>query len=262
MAGAARSSGKRGKRFEQRSGKHVRSVPVTHTSHPWVLDPSATIKSAFLRCGARQQPLAMEAADVRCKVYQRPRRSLIVFLVDASESMVADAASRMKAARGAILALLTGAYQRRDRVALVVFRGEKADILLQPTASVELAKKQLRRLPVGGATPFADGLLRARQLLEVSQRQQPELPAMLVIVSDGEANVPLQPGADVLTELQRVAAPLARMQLRILIVDTSSAIGGSRSLRQLSELVGGDYQRLRDLDSGRLYRLILEMESS
>lgn len=216
----------------------------------------ATFRAALLRSAAMDRPFAVTVEDLHCKVRQRQQQALIVFLVDASESMASGAEIRVKAARGAVLGLLAGAYQRRDQVALVVFRGERAEVLLHPTSSVELARQRLRRLPIGGATPFADGLQQAHQLIDNSRRRQAGLIPTLVIVTDGEANVPLRPGSALLPELDAVATELSRLPLSTIIVDTSSAIGGSRTLQRLAGILGGSYQRIHDLHAGRLYEII------
>lgn len=166
----------------------------------------------------------------------------------------------MIAARGAVIGLLTGAYQRRDQVALIAFRGERAELLLPPTGSIALARERLRHLVIGGATPFSDGLQRAQRLIESSQRRDSVLVPKLVIVSDGEANVPLIAGADVLDELWQTVTALTGMEIRAVIVDTSSAVGGSNTLQRLAELLGGSYQRARDLHPQRLYCMIRALQ--
>jgi magnesium chelatase subunit D len=212
------------------------------------------------RTALSRQPLRLELADVRRKVCRRQQQSLIVFAVDASESMATGARQRVSAARDAIFGLLTGAYQRRDQVALIGFRGERAEVLLQPTGSIALARERLRHLAIGGATPFSDGLQQAQRLIEAAQRRQPLLVPALIIVSDGEANVPLTPGADVMDELWQVAAPLAGMKIASVIVDTSTAAGGSSVLQRLAEVLGGVYRRARDLHARQLYTMVRQLD--
>lgn len=168
---------------------------------------------------------------------------------------------RMKAAKGAILGWLAAAYQRRDQVALVAFQGERADILLHPTSSIFLARQQLRRLPVGGATPFAAGLLQAWNLISAARLKQPGLDALLVILSDGEANVPLMPGADAGAELLELGQRLRKRKLKTLVVDTSSSVLGNEQLRCFAVALGGDYQQIRDLHAGRLVAMIQAQET-
>ncbi|MBW6508585.1 MAG: VWA domain-containing protein [Desulfuromonadales bacterium] len=229
--------------------------------HPGVLlDPSATVRAALLRAALTRQPLRLELADLQRKVCRRQQQSLVIFVVDASESMATGARQRMLAARDAIFGLLTGAYQRRDQVALVAFRGEKAEVLLQPTGSIALARERLRHLAIGGATPFSDGLQRAHRLIAAAQRRQPLLVPTLIIISDGEANIPLKAGGNVMDELWQLAGQLAGMKIAAVIIDTSTVAGGSHVLRQLAQVLGGVYQRIRDLQARQLYSIVRQLD--
>ncbi|MFO7766847.1 MAG: VWA domain-containing protein [Pelovirga sp.] len=243
-----------------RSGRYLRSEPRQQNNKDRLIAPVATVRSALVRSALTGQTPHLELGDLQYKICQRQGQSLIVFVVDASESMATGARQRMIAARGAIVGLLVGAYQRRDQVALIAFRGERAELLLPPTDSIVLARERLRHLVIGGATPFSGGLQRAQHLIESSQRRDPALLPMLVVVSDGEANVPLTAGADVLDELWQTAAKLAAMEIRSVIVDTSSAVGGSSTLQRLAEQLGGVYQWARDLHPYRLYSMIRALE--
>src|SRR6185503_3775137 len=111
--------------------------------------------------------------DCRWRSRRQKRRKLVVFVVDASGSMAA--AARMRTAKAAALALLEKAYRQRSSVALVAFRNQTADVLLQPTRSAFLAFQQLRHLPAGGATPLAEGLRVARNLVRQTLDRTPNL---------------------------------------------------------------------------------------
>ena len=111
--------------------------------------------------------------------------NLVLFAVDASGSM--GARSRMGAVKGAVLSLLLDAYQRRDKVGLVTFRGTGAELALPPTWSVEAAAARLTDLPTGGRTPLAAGLLRAHEMLRVERIRDPRRRPLLVVVTDGRA---------------------------------------------------------------------------
>jgi len=184
----------------------------------------------------------------------------VVFVIDASESMGEGSLERMKAAKGAVLALLTSAYQGRDQVALVAFRGERAEILLRPTASVLLARQRLQRLPLGGATPLADGLSQALQLIRSERRRQAQLQPLLVLVSDGEANIPLVPGAEVLPELVGLARQIRQERVDALVIDSQLGVFGSETLRMLARELGGGYRHVRELHAGKLLAAIREVE--
>lgn len=184
---------------------------------------------------------------------------MLVFLIDASESMGEGALERMKAAKGAILGLLTGAYQNRDQVAMIAFRDRQAQVLLRPTDSIQLARQQLRSLSLGGSTPFASGLQQAWQLIRVERQKQPYLQPLLVIVSDGEANLPLVSGADVFIELHELAKKIARERIDSLVIDSCGGIGSSR-LQQLALALSGHYRQIRELHAGKLIEAVRAAE--
>ncbi len=252
--------GRRRQFLPSRSGRHLRSEPRQNKDSGRQIDPVATLRSVLIRSALTGQAPYLNASDIQDKICRRQRQSLIVFAVDASESMATGARQRMVAARDTIFGLLAGAYQRRDQVALVAFRGEHADVLLPPTGSIALARDCLRRLAIGGATPFSDGLQQAYRLIEIARYRQPLLLPTLVIVSDGEANVPLAAGANVMDELWQTAAHLAGMKLSVVIVDTSTAAGGSHIMRRLASMLGGVYRHARDLHARQLYTFVRQRE--
>ncbi|KMY67143.1 hypothetical protein AAU61_14580 [Desulfocarbo indianensis] len=133
--------------------------------------------------------LLVRQPDIREKVRAAKRGRLIIFCVDASGSM--NAAARMRETKAAVLGLLTEAYQKRDRVGLVVFGGLSARELLPPTSSVEVARRLLSDLPTGGKTPLASGLVTLAGILERELAQDPKLTPLAVILTDGRPNVPL-----------------------------------------------------------------------
>ena len=255
LGSARHSSGRRrGRVTSSRNGRHIRSLPLQRSSGGRLLDLSASLRVALLRGGP-----PIRFADLRQKQFQQQQRTLLVFLIDASESMGEGTLERMKAAKGAILGLLTGAYQNRDQVAMIAFRDRQAQVLLRPTSSVQLARQCLRSLPLGGSTPFASGLHQAWQLIRVERQKQPYLHPLLVIVSDGEANLPLMPGADVFAELCELAKRVARERIDSLVIDSCGGLGSS-SLRQLASALEGRYRQIRDLHAGKLIEAVRAAE--
>ena len=242
------------------SGRYLRSIPLTQTGKAGTIDPVATLRAGLLRYGAGSSRRRLCMEDLRQKLYRDRQKALIVFVVDASDSMGEGTLERMKAAKGAILGWLLTAYQQRDQVALVAFRGRRAEVLLPPTAGISLARRRLRELPVGGATPLADGLSKAWQVVRMARRKQPRIRPLVVVVSDGEANVPLVAGNDVNSEILTLAGGLARERVQTLIVDSSTAAGGNRTLRRLARELDGRYRHIRDLHAGRLMELIRDNE--
>lgn len=238
------------------TGRYTRSEPLRPGARIDVAF-DATIRAAAPHQADREGPLAitLEPADLRNKVRTRRVGASIVFCVDASGSM--GAANRMEAAKAAVLELLVGAYQRRDRVGLVAFRGEGAEVLLAPTASVELAQLKLRSLPVGGATPLAHGLLRSIELIESERKRNREIVPWLVLVTDGRANVGVDGGLG--SEDARAAAQRLRdLAINTIVIDTTAVPGGGAAAREIARVAGADYVRLVSVDSQALVGVVRE----
>jgi magnesium chelatase subunit D len=172
--------------------------------------------------------------------------NLVVFVVDASGSMAAR--KRMSAVKGAVLALLTDAYQRRDKVGLISFRGEGARVLLPPTSSVELAAPRLEKLPTGGRTPLAAGLERAIDVLRRERLREKERRPLLVLLTDGRATVGPDP---------RVAASrLRRLGVASVLVDTEQGYARLGMAGELAGALGGRLLRLEELRGDSLVELV------
>jgi magnesium chelatase subunit D len=149
---------------------------------------AATVQAAapHQRARGRSGPgLVVRRDDLRQATREGREGNLVLFVVDASGSMAAR--QRMGAVKGAVLSLLLDAYQRRDKVGLVTFRGASADLALPPTSSVDAAAARLEQLPTGGRTPLAAGLLKAHDVLRVERLRDPARRPLLVVVTDGRA---------------------------------------------------------------------------
>ncbi|MDT3400034.1 VWA domain-containing protein, partial [Streptomyces sp. B1866] len=149
---------------------------------------AATVRAAapYQRARGRSGPgLLLRRDDLREAVREGREGNLVLFVVDASGSMAAR--RRMGAVKGAVLSLLLDAYQRRDKVGLVTFRGADAEVALPPTSSVDAAAARLESLPTGGRTPLAAGLLKAREVLRVERLRDPSRRPLVVVVTDGRA---------------------------------------------------------------------------
>ena len=147
------------------------------------------------------------------------------------------ASARMEAAKSAVLDLLVDAYQRRDRVGLVTFRGDRAELVLSPTASIELARMRLADLRTGGATPLAHGLSTSLDVLERELRRAEDLVPWLVLVTDGRANVGVGGAPD--QDARDEAARVREAGVRSLVVDTGRGPGPGGVARELADLAGG-----------------------
>jgi magnesium chelatase subunit D len=192
--------------------------------------------------------IRVEREDLQRKVRKRRVGASIVFCVVASGSM--GASTRMEATKAAVLDLLVDAYQRRDRVGLVSFRGDAAELLLSPTGSVELAQLKLRELATGGATPLAHGILKSLEVLDAEVRRNDTTVPWLVLLTDGRANVGLDGGLG--SEDARMAATKARGgRVNVIVIDTDGTASATAA-REIARLTGGDYVRLQRVDGGAL----------
>jgi magnesium chelatase subunit D len=183
--------------------------------------------------------------DIRHAVREGRESNLVLFAVDASGSMAAR--KRMSAVTGAVVSLLLDAYQRRDKVGLVTFRGAAADLALPPTSSVEAAVTRLRRLGTGGRTPLALGLLRAHKTLTIERLRDPRRRPLLVVVTDGRATVPMR--SDPVDDALRVADFLARDGIASVVVDCERGPVRLGLPAKLAFALGGACVRLDELSS-------------
>ncbi|MGZ8180721.1 MAG: putative cobaltochelatase [Methylobacter sp.] len=233
------ASGKRSTAQDTPRGRVVRTAP---DQNPSSLAVGATLRSAALRNSSDFQ---VTKDDLHQQVRVGKTANLILFVVDASGSMAAQ--RRMEAVKGAVLSLLTDAYQQRDEVAVISFRGESAQLLLSPTRSVDLAEQNLRELPTGGRTPLPHALSVALEILEKTG-----MPPLLVLLSDGKANVALNDGNDPWHESLRFAALLAERGVPALVLDTETGYLRLGRARQLAQALGAECLTLEELSAENL----------
>ena len=188
----------------------------------------------------------IEKTDLREKVRERKVGNLIMFVVDASGSMAAE--ERMTATKGAVLSLLLDAYQRRDRVGMVVFRKNNAKLVLPPTNSVELAQRFLSILPTGGRTPMAHGLTLGLETIQDYVRRDKEAIPLLALISDGRANVPVN-GGDPVEEAKMVAREIACAGVKAIAIDTERGFITFGLVKQICDEMKGRYLRLEELSA-------------
>ena len=216
---------------------------------------AATVRRSLVR-GAAPLPLRPAAADwYRQRFEQRPHR-LVLFAVDASDSMGDGPETRMAAALGAATGLARRAYLNRDQVALVTFRDRTATLTVPITSSVQRVRDHLQHLPVGGATPLADGLRLARDTFRQARRKDPALGALLVLISDGEATVPLHRGGDPCADALEIAGQLRKDGVASVLIDTGSTANHARLLPRLATALGGHCRRLQELSGGDILQLL------
>src|SRR5450830_1394561 len=241
-------AGRRSDAGDATRGRMIRAVP---DSNPASLAVGATLRTAVLRSAAEGQgeggAVQLQTGDLHAKVKAGKSANLILFVVDASGSMAAQ--RRMEAVKGAVLALLTDVYQRRDQVAVIGFRGDKASLLLAPTRSVDLAEQGLRELPTGGRTPLPHALQLALQTLATSAGTAPPL---LVLLSDGKGNVALDNGGDPWRESLALAEQLAARATPALVLDTETGYVRLGRAAQLAQALGAECMTLEELTADNL----------
>ncbi|MET9893005.1 putative cobaltochelatase [Streptomyces sp. NPDC006465] len=180
---------------------------------------AATVQAAAphqLARGRSGRGLVVRRDDLRQATREGREGNLVLFVVDASGSMAAR--QRMSAVKGAVLSLLLDAYQRRDKVGLVTFRGSAAEVALPPTSSVDAAAARLESLPTGGRTPLAAGLLRAHEVLRVERLRDAARRPLVVVVTDGRATG----GAEPVATAERAARLFAADGVASVVVDCES----------------------------------------
>ncbi len=225
-------------------GRRVGTTPFTDPGHH--VDGPATALAHVTRTVRenRAHTIAetVAALDLRAAVSAEPQATLVIVAVDTSGSIAGR--KRLDAARAAVISLLGDAYRRRDRVAMVAFREESAEVVLRPTGSVEVARARLAELPTGGRTPLAAGLKEVTSLVREAQRSGGPRPAV-VLVTDGRATAG---GDDPLRAAGSAAAELAATGAACLIVDAETGPARLRLAESLARTLAADYVLLEDIE--------------
>ena len=256
-----KGSGKRSAtRTDERQGRYVRAELPHSKSSDIAFD--ATLRAAAPYQKWRESngcALVIKEEDLRTKVREKRTGNIFLFAVDASGSM--GARERMKTVKGVILKILLEAYQKRDRVGMIAFRKNQAEVLLPVTKSVDFAQKKLAAMPTGGKTPLAKGLAKAEDLLDMLYRQDPLQDPVLILITDGHATLPLENGTDAVADAMTEAEHIGKRNLPIAVIDTENGFIKLGLAKKLAQKMDASYFKIDKLSEDSLLHIWRRMSS-
>jgi magnesium chelatase subunit D len=245
------------------NGKYVRHGLPKGEIKDVALDATIRTAAPYQKERKHDSDLAVviKTQDIREKIRVGKISTATMFVVDASGSMGAN--RRMESAKGAVLSLLLDSYQQRDKVGLVAFRGDQADTLLPLCSSVDLAYKGLKELPTGGRTPLAAGLERGLNLLMAEKQKDEGAIPVLLLISDGRANVSSGSGKkEIEKELLALAEQARAKGIFVIVIDTEVVSKSFIQMqlgycREIASYSGGKYYPIADLTSQAVQDIII-----
>ena len=247
-----KGSGKRSAtRTDERQGRYVRAeIPHTKSSD---IAFDATLRAAAPYQKWRESngcALVIKEEDIRTKIREKRTGNIFLFAVDASGSM--GARERMKTVKGVILKILLEAYQKRDRVGMIAFRKNQAEVLLPVTKSVDFAQKKLAAMPTGGKTPLAKGL-------DMLYRQDPLQDPVLILITDGHATTPLENSSDAVGDAMTEAERIGKRNIPIAVIDTENGFVKLGLAKKLARKMEASYFKIDKLSEDSLLHIWRKM---
>ncbi|MCS6835478.1 MAG: VWA domain-containing protein [Anaerolineae bacterium] len=244
---------------DRKRGRYIRAVPAGDKLHDIAFD--ATLRAAAIHQVERREEKAVRGVayalhkrDLQRKVRVKKAANLILFVVDASWSMAVS--ERMEATKGAIMSLLTDAYQRRDRVGLIVFQKDRASLVLPPTSSVLLAKQALVDIPVGGKTPLSAGLMLSYETILREKASHPDVMPLMILLTDGAGNVSMTPNLSPLEEANTIAHLIRESEIRTVTINMEHVAFDQGLAKRLAEQLGGPCYNLGQIRADNLLETV------
>lgn len=254
-----RGSGKRSTtRTDYKQGRYVRAELPKGKVEDLAFD--ATIRAAAPMQKLREDngcALNIKSEDMRQKVREKRIGNTFLFAVDASGSM--GARERMRAVKGAIFYMLQEAYQKRDRVGMIAFRRQAAELLLPITRSVDMAQKCLAQMPTGGKTPLADGLSKALLILSLLNKRDKEMEPVLILLTDGRANAVAE-GDDPIASALKMAEKIREAKITALVIDTESGFIKLGLAKKIAAAMGASYYTLQNLSKDDIIHIVKNID--
>jgi magnesium chelatase subunit D len=241
---------------ERKRGRYIRARPSRGKATDLAFDATLRAAAPYQRRRDEQRKrvaFAIQPDDFQRKVRVKRTANLVLFVVDASWSMAV--AERMAATKGAILSLLTDAYQRRDRVGLIVFQKDRATMVLPPTNSIHLARRALADIPVGGKTPLSAGLFLAHETIHREKVFHPDVLPLVILLTDGAGNVSMG-GLPPQEEAHRIAREIAEAEIRSIVINMEHAAFDQGLAQSLAEHLKAPCYTLNELKAENLYRAV------
>lgn len=249
---SSKGSGKRNMtRSDERQGRYVKAGIPKGETHDIAID--ATLRAAAPHQKGRRSngcAVVIRHEDIRRKEREKRTGNIFLFLVDASGSM--GARERMKAVKGVVFKMLADAYQKRDRVGMIAFRRDGAEVLLPITRSIEFAQKKLAALPTGGKTPLAQGLIKAEDMLDRLYKQDPLQDPVLILITDGRATNSLNKNTDPVRDALSEAERIGHRHMLAAVIDTESSFIKLGLAKELAQKMGASYFHVDKISEDRL----------